>query len=308
MIPLTKYPSRAAWLKARVELGTIGASEVATVLGANPFDSLFALWSRRKGISPPVEETRQMRRGKNNESFIIGEYNLEVDRGLHGANAKHAKRIVNSLAWCEIEGVKFHASPDGFIEGEDIHVEAKDSLWYQAWAEGTPLHVQAQIQPQLMVLKTKACRALGMVGDTLNVEDFTLDERVIYEVIIPKCRAFQESLKGDEPPWGQIDASDATRSTLNALWKARRVEGKIEAVPELTGAVDALRAAEAQVKAFQEIIDEKKNAIRAAIAERKVDGVEAGGYIYEMRTVERKAFEVAASTSTQLKSRKTKGE
>lgn len=56
------YPaSRQEWLRARE--GGIGSSEVATILGLNPYETPYALWQRRVGMAPPRPETLPMRLG-----------------------------------------------------------------------------------------------------------------------------------------------------------------------------------------------------------------------------------------------------
>lgn len=294
MIPLTKYPTRALWLKAR---GPFGASAVPVILGLLPWRSPFSLWSELKGITPPQDENRAMRRGKALERFIIREYAAETGRKI--------KWTPNTLA---ARGI-LHASPDAICEAEDLLVEAKSSESLGAWGEDEPpLYVQAQVQAQLWVLRAAAADVVVLLPhDELKIFRVLPDEGIMNEKILPAVHAFAESLEGDEPPWGLIDGSDATRMALNALWKERRVEGKIERVTALDGAVDSLHAMEKQCKDLEAKIDGNKNAIRAAIAERKADGIEAGGFVYELKSVERKAFEVKASTSIQLKSRK-KGE
>ena len=293
MQALQKFPSRKAWLAAR---GMFGATAVPTIMGLNPWASPFALWTELKGISPRQDENRAMRRGKALERFIIGEYSEETGRAV--------KWTPNTLA---TRGI-LHASPDAICEAEDLLVEAKSSESADAWSgDAPPLYVQAQVQAQLWVMQAAAADVVALLPhDQLKTFRILPDEQIMNERILPAVHAFAESLKGEEPPWGQIDASDATRSALNTLWKARRVEGKIERVEALDGAVSAIRDAEAQVKSLTDIIEQNKNAVRAAIAERKCDGVEAGGFIYELKTVARKECTVAASESIQLKSRKLK--
>ena len=49
------------WLKYRGS--GIGSSEVATIVGLNPFETPYQLWRRKVGIDPPVEENFAMRAG-----------------------------------------------------------------------------------------------------------------------------------------------------------------------------------------------------------------------------------------------------
>ena len=52
--------SHAEWLKSRE--GGIGSSEVATVLGVNPYDTPYQLWLRKTGRVPVVEEQNNLMR------------------------------------------------------------------------------------------------------------------------------------------------------------------------------------------------------------------------------------------------------
>lgn len=49
------------WLKHRGS--GIGSSEVATIVGLNPFETPYQLWRRKVGIDPPTEENFAMRAG-----------------------------------------------------------------------------------------------------------------------------------------------------------------------------------------------------------------------------------------------------
>lgn len=50
---------------------TVGGSEVSSVLGVNPYQSVYSLWLRKTGRSPPVEENKYMRAGKALEPVIV---------------------------------------------------------------------------------------------------------------------------------------------------------------------------------------------------------------------------------------------
>lgn len=59
---------RAEWLKQR-EKG-IGSSEVATILGLNPWDTPYQLWRRKTGLDEPKAETFAMRAGHYLEDAV----------------------------------------------------------------------------------------------------------------------------------------------------------------------------------------------------------------------------------------------
>lgn len=59
---------RAEWLKHR-ESG-IGSSEVATILGLNPWETPYQLWRRKKGLDAPKDETFAMKAGHYLEDAV----------------------------------------------------------------------------------------------------------------------------------------------------------------------------------------------------------------------------------------------
>jgi hypothetical protein len=69
MIETITPSSRAKWLDLRKS--TLGASEVAALLGAHPWLTPYKLWAEKSGILQPVEETRSMRRGRYLEGVAV---------------------------------------------------------------------------------------------------------------------------------------------------------------------------------------------------------------------------------------------
>lgn len=63
------FDDRESWLKARKEKG-LGASDAATMCGANPFHSSAELWQEKAGLTPPQAENDAMRRGHELEASV----------------------------------------------------------------------------------------------------------------------------------------------------------------------------------------------------------------------------------------------
>lgn len=63
-----KYKTREEWLQNRT-MG-IGASEAATVLGLNPWETPYQLWRRKKGLDAPKVENFAMRAGHYLEDAV----------------------------------------------------------------------------------------------------------------------------------------------------------------------------------------------------------------------------------------------
>ncbi len=68
-IYMKDYPNREEWLKARKDAG-IGASEVATACGANPYESSTELWKKRTGMQSPTPTNENMERGHRLEPVV----------------------------------------------------------------------------------------------------------------------------------------------------------------------------------------------------------------------------------------------
>ena len=71
---------RKEWLQHRQE--GIGSSEVATILGLNPWESPYQLWRRKKGIDVEKEETFAMKAGHYLEDAVSQFWHDETGRNI----------------------------------------------------------------------------------------------------------------------------------------------------------------------------------------------------------------------------------
>lgn len=69
MIEILHPQSRDEWLALRQQ--TIGASEIAALVGASPWETAFSLYSKRVNKSAPEPENAAMRRGRHLEAVAI---------------------------------------------------------------------------------------------------------------------------------------------------------------------------------------------------------------------------------------------
>ena len=67
-----KFSNRAEWLAARSQ--GIGASEVATIVGLNKWETPYQLWRRKLGMDAPKEETFAMKAGHYLEDAVAKFY------------------------------------------------------------------------------------------------------------------------------------------------------------------------------------------------------------------------------------------
>ncbi len=80
-----KLPNREAWMEARKS--GIGSSEIATVVGLNPWETPYQLWRRKLGIDPPKEENFAMKAGHYLEDAVSRFWQDETGQEVIKASA-----------------------------------------------------------------------------------------------------------------------------------------------------------------------------------------------------------------------------
>lgn len=77
--------SREEWLQVRKK--GIGSSEIATIVGLNPWETPYQLWRRKLGIDPPKEENFAMRAGHYLEDAVAQFWHYETGQDIIKASA-----------------------------------------------------------------------------------------------------------------------------------------------------------------------------------------------------------------------------
>lgn len=99
----TNGMSREEWLDKRRR--TVGGSEAGTILGLNPFQSAYALWNEKLGITAPFEGNLATECGTFMEEFVAKKF-----QSISG----YAVRRTNYL-WYNDRYEGSHASPDRLV-------------------------------------------------------------------------------------------------------------------------------------------------------------------------------------------------
>lgn len=68
MTRIIRPKDRIAWLQHRTQ--GIGSSEVATIVGLNPYETPYQLWRRKVGIDAPIEDNQLMKLGRLLEDTV----------------------------------------------------------------------------------------------------------------------------------------------------------------------------------------------------------------------------------------------
>ena len=117
VVKVTDIP-REEWLQYR-RTG-IGGSDSSTIVGLNPYSSLFYLYNDKLGLLPEKNDTEAMRQGRDLEQYV-------ADRWME-RTGKRCKR--NNYMWRSTEHPCMLADIDREVVGENAGLECKTTSVY----------------------------------------------------------------------------------------------------------------------------------------------------------------------------------
>lgn len=261
---------RSEWLTERRSF--LGASEVAAVVGANPFHTALDVWAEKRGISER-KENEPTRAGHIFESVLLGEYadrfrcDMEYPGSLRGAE----EWIEASPDACAVYRSR---NPEELtIERRNVQAKVVGYRVAHHWgdesegAEGVPAYVYLQLQWEMLVARLAFSDVIAALGSEIRIyRDIARDDETI-GLLVEQCRDFwHRCVVGGELP--VVDGSESARRVIERLFpRARR---STTAAPSqdfiaLAQRYDDARAAEARAVAEKE---EAGNLLRVAVGDR----------------------------------------
>lgn len=304
---------REAWLDER--RNSIGASEAATVLGLNPFETRLELFLKKTGMAPETASTEAMELGHKLEPVIDELYQSETGRSTRNLGPFTIQRNAQ-FPW-------MHATLDRLInpcEGRempgDLQCKSVGSHMRRSWEDDygercSPLYVQVQVQHELAVTKMEWGSIAAMFGGKYFVDDCGIPIVIgadefwhcdvernddFIELLIEKCSEFMDCVHADIPPEPTPDDGKALQ-----LLYPRQVVGKTIQLPTEATAIDSrIQRLKARAKRTREMLDQAENDLKSMIGDAERAELPSGGaYLWREQT--RKAYEVAESTSRVLR-------
>lgn len=146
-VTVIRPKDRAEWLEFRKS--GIGSSEVATIVGLNPWETPYQLWRRKIGLDAPKEETFAMKAGHYLEDAVsqfwqdaTGREIIKRSTGdwlIRNNERPHIQVSPDRTYW--LEGMKHNDSNKGILECKTTQ-KAVD-------ADDLPKHWFCQVQYQL---------------------------------------------------------------------------------------------------------------------------------------------------------------
>ena len=247
--------SRDAWLVARRH--SLGGSDAAAVMGLNPYKSPFALWAEKTGMvpEPDIGEKESVRLGNYLEPYVAQRFSEITGKKVRRENA-----ILKNpdYPWA-------HANVDRMVIGEKAGLECKTTseLNLRRFKNGEyPANYYCQCVHYLAVTGYEKWYLAVLIGNReLRIFEIQRDEDEI-RALMESEKRFWDLVERRVPP--EADGSPATSEALDTLYPGGG--GEMDLTPVSRDIRDYL-AIKTQIKALEEQMDARENAIKAYMAD-----------------------------------------
>ena len=232
------------WHKLR--LRKVSASNIATLIGLNPFRSPLEAWAEWTARVPSTfNGNRSTALGVALEPLVAKWFSEET-----GLETKHVNTLYGDaeLDWLV-------CTPDYEVlqcEGAPLEVKTGNPRQAQKWVDGAPLEYVLQVQVQLHVLKKTGGYLCGMLGDPNDIKIVEIDyDKNLVEMALEKASSFLECVERDIPPVAGAGDAALLRRLIGEREKTTlMVDG--EQAEELALLVASLRDVTGALKSLNE--------------------------------------------------------
>lgn len=246
---------RAEWLEHRK--GGIGSSEVASILGLNPWQTPYQLWRRKRGMDAPQEETFAMKAGHYLEDAVTMFWADETGREV-------IKSSAGDWLFVNTEKNFLRASPDRtfWIPGMAKNSQNKGILECKTTQmaidpDDLPKHWFCQLQYLLGVSEmTQGSLAWLCSGREFGYKDIALVPDFYGWMIEEVERFWTDYIIGDKEPEAISVADVVTKYS-------RHTDGKIiEATADIVTAYNQLKDVRAEISKLEATKEELEAKIK----------------------------------------------
>lgn len=140
---------RAEWLKYR-ESG-IGSSEVATIVGLNPFETPLQLWRRKVGLDAPKQENFAMKAGHYLEDAVSQFWQDETGREIIKSSAGDWLIVDNERPYLRVSPDRTYWLPNSVHNNDNKGILECKTTQRSIDPDDLPKHWICQVQYQLGV-------------------------------------------------------------------------------------------------------------------------------------------------------------
>lgn len=305
------------WLELR--RSGVTATDITVIAGLVTWDSPWALFWRKRGVLPPVEQTDRMRLGLWLEGHIarqfLGESIWEAGQsGLYASSDRPWQ--VATPDHVLTHGAGLMDEPIGVLECKSW---STTDGWGPDGSGEVPAHIRAQVLWQMDTLAVPRGHVAVVFLPSGEFRSYTiehLDEKTHDELGHHACAVctdqdryralgleFYRRLIGELPP-PDVDGHAATTAGLKTRYASPGASLRAELPPALMEAWeearDELAAARAGLREYEAAARAAENQLRAALADAVVGTVD-GRPVIERKFIKRAGYNVAPSELDQLK-------
>lgn len=263
----------------------IGGSDAGAVLGIDPWQSEFELYSRKVGLIGEKHAGEAAMWGLLHEPTIRRWYEGETGRATHSMfwqfkfpNAR-GEVAGNRVVLRSTSNPFMLANLDAVIEDEEKGIgvlEIKTSAWPEAWEEGPPPWCYAQMQHYLAVtgLQWGAFAVLfkGNMGGHMDVER---DDAYIADLIEKEVEFWRRVQENDSP---EADGSKSSERALRQIYSASTGE-TIDLPAKADEYIEAIELAKMDAKRAESEKRIAETCLRALMGSAKAGNTPGGGRV-----------------------------
>jgi putative phage-type endonuclease len=275
-----------AWLEERKK--SIGASEVSTVLGMNPWQTPLTLYLLKRGEIPPIEETLKMRMGHLLEPIIAKLYHEETSRELVDPG-EYAIVRHSDTPWMHAtldRRIVCSASCMGATEGV-LQLKAPGAHMKHEWEGQIPLYVQAQVQAEMHSAQLEWGSAAALIGGQHFVwDDLERNDRFI-AWMLQKTKEFMGRIQNGDPPEAEAGDTEA----LKMLHPKVQVVVPVQLTEKAVEWDSELQQLKAEKKKLEKAIAKFEAKLKQQIGDAEQGDLPGGG-AYTWKSTERAGYTV----------------
>lgn len=235
--------TREEWLEARKQ--GIGGSDIAAIMGKNPYETALSVYARHKGLIAEKQQTEAMYFGVALEDFVANEFARRTDKVVERETFMLRHETYDFMLANVDRVVVDSQKGQGVLECKNVSAFQSD-----AWKEGAPEHYVYQLQWYLGITGFSHGYIAALCGgQKFFIYEYERDDALIAEMHRAACDFWFTNIMEDKQP--EVTADDG--SVLNEM-HADSIADLVKEVPF----------------AVHELLDEAKDAKRlVALADER---------------------------------------
>lgn len=259
----------------------IGSSEIASVLGLNPYQSPLQLWAIKTGEieDPDLSDNEACEWGKRLEEVVAQKF-AEKNKVKLMAYKNRFIHKEHPFLTCEL---------DRIITGTDEIVEVKTcGSWnYKQWSDPDeiPMHYICQVMFALGLSGRRVGHFAVLCGGNKYLEKRILFDEEMYNTMVSKATAFWKMVQDKTPPV----ASSIDSSTLLQLYPENVNDEMIQSMQDMENDIARRCELDMHIKGMEAEKDEIDNRLKQIIGDNL--GIKTQSYIVKWKYLERKSVD-----------------